>query len=451
MANGFVDRVVGFARSKSLFRSGGKYIVALSGGADSVALLLVMLRTRLNLTIEAAHCNFHLRGEESDRDERFCTDLCGRLGVELHRAHFDTRAYASLHHQSIEMAARELRYAYFAKLAASVDADGVCVAHHQDDSIETFLINLLRGTGIDGLCGIRALNGLILRPLLCVGRREILDFLAAEGQSFVTDSTNLVPDVTRNRIRLQLLPLMEEIAPAARRQILLAAERIDEARTVTEMSLQVQAGAVAESGRIRMDKLKSVPSPSLLLHYLLHPYGFNASQEREILASEAADSSRRWFSSTHSACLLGQCLTIEEANDEDAVEMRLPIEGTYNLPDGRQLRIETLAIESLDAIPREPWRVALDAERVAFPLLLRNPQQADSFCPYGMKGRRKSLGRFLTDEKVAPNARRRTLLLLSATGEIAWVLGHRVAHFAAITPRTRRVIVAEITPPKDWQ
>lgn len=440
----FIDKIARFVERKELFRDGGRYIVTLSGGSDSVALLLVMLRLGRNLKIDAAHCNFHLRGEESDRDERFCADLCQRLGVELHRAHFDTRTYASSRHQSIEMAARELRYNYFGQLCASLDADGICVAHHQDDSVETFLINLLRGAGIDGLCGIRARNQRILRPLLCVGRQDILDFLASAEQPFVTDSTNLVPDVVRNKIRLRLLPLLEEIAPAARRQILLAAERIDEARTVVDSALKTERDEVCHDGRIDMDMLKRQPSPPLLLHRLLSPYGFNAAQESEILASDAACQSRRWLSPTHEAWLIGHELVTEEIDNQANIEMRLSIEGVYDLPDGRRLRLRSMPRESLDAIPHEPWRAALDADKAGFPLLLRNPVRGDTFRPYGMMGRRKPLGRFLTDAKLSPRERRHTLLLLAADGEIAWVLGHRVSHSAAVSGHTRRVLLAEI-------
>ena len=144
----------------------GRYLVALSGGADSVALLLMMVDE--GYYVEAVHCNFHLRGSESDRDEQFVVELCARLGVELHRVHFDTLAYARLHRQSIETAARDLRYDYFERLRCDIGADAIVVAHHRDDNAETVLMNLVRGTGINGMCGIRSVNGRILRPLLGV-------------------------------------------------------------------------------------------------------------------------------------------------------------------------------------------------------------------------------------------------------------------------------------------
>ena len=204
----FLSKVKTYIAQHNVVRATGRYLVALSGGADSVALLLTM--QDMGFHIEAAHCNFHLRGEESDRDEQFCKNLCKSRGVSLHLAHFDTRGYAALHHVSIEMAARSLRYAYFQNLCKDLSLDGICVAHHRDDSVETVLLNLVRGTGVHGLRGILPVNGNILRPLLCVSRADIINYLGCKNQNYVTDSTNLVADVMRNKIRLQILPLLQK-------------------------------------------------------------------------------------------------------------------------------------------------------------------------------------------------------------------------------------------------
>ena len=215
------SKIDAYIKKYNLLKTNNLYLVALSGGADSVTLLLLLKEHGFN--VHAAHCNFHLRGAESDRDETFCVELCRGLGVELHRAHFDTREYAELHKVSIEMAARELRYNWFAQLCKDIDAAGVCVAHHRDDSVETVLLNLVRGTGLRGLTGIKAKSEqtmtcrhnpqkqsklVVLRPLLCVSRAEIEDFLVKRGQKYVTDSTNLEADVQRNKIRLQVLPVL---------------------------------------------------------------------------------------------------------------------------------------------------------------------------------------------------------------------------------------------------
>ena len=197
------QRVIRYIEKEHLFSPDDKLLVALSGGADSVALLRVLHTA--GYQCEAAHCNFHLRGEESNRDEQFVRQLCQKYGIRLHTIDFNTTQYATEKRISIEMAARELRYNWFEKIKEECGAHVIAVAHHQDDSVETMLLNLIRGTGITGLLGIRPRNGAIVRPLLCINREEIIRYLQQIGQDFVTDSTNLEDEYTRNKIRLNLL------------------------------------------------------------------------------------------------------------------------------------------------------------------------------------------------------------------------------------------------------
>ena len=236
----FVNQVRHFAHHHQLFTPRGKYIIALSGGADSVSLLLVLkhLESELDISLEAAHCNFHLRGDESLRDEQFCQQLCRRLHVPLHLVHFDTHAYADLHHVSIEMAARDLRYAYFEQLRRDISAADICVAHHRDDSVETLLLNLVRGTGLRGLRGIQPRNAHIIRPLLSHSRQQIEQYLDALGESYVTDSTNLHNDVKRNKIRLNVIPLLREQNPSASQSIFETSLRVTEALKVFDEAIQ---------------------------------------------------------------------------------------------------------------------------------------------------------------------------------------------------------------------
>ena len=212
-----MQKVVQYIERHKLFSLDDKILVALSGGADSVALLRLLLS--LGYTCEAAHCNFHLRGAESDRDEHFVRQLCLEHRVTLHTVHFNTEQEAKERHISIEMAARELRYAWFEKTREACSAAVIAVAHHQDDSVETLLLNLIRGTGINGLRGIRPRNGHIVRPLLCLDRKEIVGYLESIGQAYVTDSTNLTDDYTRNRIRHHIIPAMQALNPAAERTV----------------------------------------------------------------------------------------------------------------------------------------------------------------------------------------------------------------------------------------
>ena len=238
--NSFVDQALRFATAHQLLTPRGKYIIALSGGADSVSLLLVLkhLESELDITLEAAHCNFHLRGDESLRDEEFCQQLCRRLHVPLHLVHFDTHAYADLHHVSIEMAARDLRYAYFEQLRHDIHAHDICVAHHRDDSVETVLLNLVRGTGLRGLRGIQPRNAHIIRPLLSHSRQQIEQYLDALGESYVTDSTNLHNDVKRNKIRLNVIPLLRELNPSASQSIFETSLRVTEALKIFDDAIQ---------------------------------------------------------------------------------------------------------------------------------------------------------------------------------------------------------------------
>ena len=284
-----------YIKKYNLLKTNNLYLVALSGGADSVALLLLLKEHDFN--VHAAHCNFHLRGAESDRDEAFCVELCRGLGVELHRVHFDTREYAELHKVSIEMAARELRYNWFAQLCKDIGAAGVCVAHHRDDSVETVLLNLVRGTGLRGLTGIKAKSEqtmtcrhnpqeqsklVVLRPLLCVSRAEIEDFLVKRGQKYVTDSTNLEADVQRNKIRLQVLPLLRELNPAISENIQRMAENVGEAQAVLDAIIDKYKNC----NTLELSDLEKYGSSEYLVYEWLKNYGFNGSQVRQILDAD---------------------------------------------------------------------------------------------------------------------------------------------------------------------
>ena len=206
-------RVANFIGRHHLLSSGAKVIVGLSGGSDSVCLTLMLHEMGYDLT--GVHCNFHLRGEESMRDERFVHDFCQKLNIPLHKADFDTAQYAKDHKLSIEMAARELRYDLFRRLKAELHAEAIAVGHHQDDNVETLMLNMVRGTGIKGACGMQAVNGDIIRPLLCLRRHEIMHFLAARQQDYVTDHTNLEDEYARNKVRLNIVPQLEAINPRA--------------------------------------------------------------------------------------------------------------------------------------------------------------------------------------------------------------------------------------------
>ena len=464
--NSFVDRVRRFASVHELFVYGGKYIVALSGGADSVSLLFVLkhLEHELGIDVEAAHCNFHLRGAESVRDEEFCKQLCERLSVPLHLIHFDTQAYADLHRVSIEMAARDLRYGYFENLRRDIKAQDICVAHHRDDSVETVLLNLVRGTGLRGLRGIQPRNGNIIRPLLSLSREDIVQYLDALGENYVTDSTNLHNDVKRNKIRLDVMPLLRELNPSVCQSIFESSLRVGEALKVFDEAMKrsiadvttpprgcTLGGALVSSAptkqlgttpsqplTISVDRLKQQPSPEYTLHEILSPRGFTSAQIEQIYTSLDTNPAGKIVTShTHELAFdRGSLLVQPRTNVADAARsMRIPETGTYVFSDSLKIKV---AAEDCgdDYVPsRAADCVCLDASDIKFPLTLRHIEQGDRFVPFGMNGM-KLVSDYLTDRKKNVFEKRAQLVVTDAQQRIVWLVGERTDNRFRISKET---------------
>ena len=434
-----------------LLKPSNLYLVALSGGADSVALLLLLKSVGFN--VHAAHCNFHLRGNESDRDEAFCMELCQQLGVELHRAHFDTREYAELHKVSIEMAARELRYKWFEQLCRDIGAEGVCVAHHRDDSVETVLLNLVRGTGLRGLIGIQPRSELmmacgqtpqeqtklvVLRPLLCVSRAEIEAFLEEKGQKHVTDSTNLETDVQRNVIRLEVLPLLRKLNPAVAENIQRTAENLAEAQQV----LNAVISSINGNNILNLSDLEKYGSSEYLVFEWLKKNGFNGDQVRQILDTETG---KIVSSAMGYDVLKDRGRLIIEPALKSFKPMRIPEEGTYIFGSSNAEFLGTTENKTLRVrkkpvyVSKERNIATLDAAIVQFPLTVRRVEEGDWMQPYGMKGR-KLLSDMMTDLKMTLFEKRRQLVIVDAQGLILWAVGLRIADFVAVSKTTNNVL-----------
>ena len=283
---GALEKVRNYIRQHHLLEEGARVLVGLSGGPDSVCLARIL--DSLGYGVVAVHCNFHLRGDESQRDEQFVVSLCQQMGWELHRVDFDTQTYAQHRKISIEMAARELRYEHFRSLLHDTQAHVIAVGHHQDDNIETLLLNAVRGTGIRGLCGMQPRNNDVVRPLLCLTRQEILAHLADIQQDFVTDHTNLEDAYARNKVRLDVLPLLEHINPGAMKNLASTQENLTEVMKVYQQAIQQSLAECVEQRAngeiyIHIAKLQSQPSPISILHETLSPLGFNKTQMEDML------------------------------------------------------------------------------------------------------------------------------------------------------------------------
>jgi len=388
-------RIAQYIEREQLFNLNDRVLVALSGGADSVALLRVLLA--LGYTCGAAHCNFHLRGKEADRDQLFVEELCSHNKVPLHLIHFQTKEYAEAHKISIEMAARELRYEWFNRLCEEDNYKAVAVAHHQDDSVETVLLNLIRGTGIHGLTGIRPINGRVVRPLLCVDRSEILDYLSGLNQPYVTDSTNLQDEYTRNKIRINILPLLQSVNPSVKESILRTASSLAEIETLFDETIEEGKKRVLKDKHIIIEALKKEPAPKSLLFEILRTYGFNSAQVEDIYRSRTAQSGKVFYTADIRVVKdRDSFLLLPPERNEEPLFIDKP---TGELIFGNKLfRFSLCKREPEFKILHDKNMAFLDADKIIFPLMIRRWQTGDKFVPFGMTGKKK-VSDYLTDKQ----------------------------------------------------
>lgn len=419
-------KIAKYIDNEHLLSKEDKVIIALSGGADSVALLHVM--HSLGYKCEAAHCNFHLRGEESNRDETFVHELCKSMQIPLHIIHFETEKYAIENKISIEMAARELRYQWFEEIKKESAANVIAVAHHQDDSVETLLLNLIRGTGLSGLLGIRPQNKDIIRPLLCVNRQDIIEYLGSIGQNYVTDSTNLEDEYIRNKIRLNLIPLMEEINPSVKKNIIATSNYLNEIELIYNNEIENGKQRVLTKEGIRISDLLKEPAPNALLFEILHPLGFNSAQIQNIL----------------SLLLKGQ--TGKQLISKDGWRIikdrnMLLIQPKENLEETPFQLIREELIHTKDfIIPREKNIACFDADKLEdTEFTIRKWRKGDTFVPFGMKGQKK-ISDYLTDRKLSLIQKERQYVLCQRD-KIIWVIGERTDNRYRIDDKTKRVII----------
>ena len=426
----YKKRIQHFIEERNLFALNDKVLVALSGGADSVALFRVL--TDLGYKCECAHCNFHLRGEESDRDENFVRALCNEIHIPLHIKHFDTEFYAKEKQISIEMAARELRYDWFEELRKETGATVISVAHHRDDSVETFLLNLIRGTGINGLKGIQAKNGYIVRPLLETSREDILNYLDYLKQDYVTDSTNLQDEYLRNKIRLNLLPIMKEMNPSIMESIQETSQRLTEAANIYNQNrkeiLETSIQITLEGDTLHIQTILEDSAPLSLLHEWLSPAGFNPSQIKDIHQSLKKNQSGKQFISNEWKLLRDR---------EHLILQHKKIE--ENVPE---ISIETMEINNDFILLKDKNIACLDADKVVLPLEIRKWKKGDKFVPFGMKGQKK-VSDYLTDKKYSLFQKEKQYVACSE-GKIVWLIGERTDDRFKITEKSKRAVILKI-------
>ena len=424
------SKIEKYISEKGLFGKTDKLVVALSGGADSVALLRILLS--LGYDCVAAHCNFHLRAAESDRDEDFVRKLCVGLSVPLEVVYFQTSDYARKNSLSIEMAARELRYGWFDEIRKKYGASCIAVAHHRDDSVETFLLNLSRGTGINGLKGIMSKNGFIVRPLLEAGRDDILEYLKRIGQDYVTDSTNLEDIYTRNKIRLDIIPLFKQINPSFCESVFETAQRLADVAAIYRQAINssIERVMVSPNG-MSIEKLLCEVSPQAVLYEWLSPFGFNSSQIKDVMRSLKSTSGKMFFSNDWVLLRDREQLLLRERNAGE---------------EDYRLNVRMFSVESGFEVPKCNNIAYIDADKLCGELKLRKWKSGDKFVPFGMKGFKK-VRDYLRDRKLSLFEKENVMVVTSGE-EIVWLVNERTDNRFRIDSKTVNVVEIEVLSSK---
>ena len=441
-----IKKIQQYINQNRLFSPCAYVIIGMSGGKDSMAMLDVL--TRLGHLCVAAHCNFHLRGEESDRDAEFVKQWCKENNIPFFSTDFDTKKHATDNKISIEMAARELRYSWFEEIREQYNAEAIVVAHHKDDSVETVLLNLVRGTGIKGLSGISPKNGNIVRPFLCITRKEIEDYVEERGLPSVFDSTNDDDAFKRNFLRINVIPQLEKLNPSVKETIYRTSQNMAEAEKMHQSAIWKAIDEITNNfgwNVIDIQALKRTPSPSTVLFEFLSRFDFNPSVIEDIYRSLGTPG-KTFFSKKYRLVTSRNKLNISELKATEYGIRSYPIQRgvmAINTPISLSISIKKMPVE----IKKDPRFLYADANKLRFPLKLRNWKKGDRFIPFGMSGRKK-VSDYFTDRKFDLKQKEDTWILSTANDKIVWIVGERTDNRFRVTEETTNVLVIELASEK---
>ncbi len=437
-----------YVKEQHLFDQQAMLLIAVSGGVDSVVLCELCHRAGYRFAI--LHCNFHLRGKESDRDEGFVRELARHYGCEVLVRHFETARLAEAQKKGIQELARELRYSWFAevrqqKLSATAMDIKILTAHHLDDSIETSVMNFFKGTGIAGIRGIQPLQrspslGLVARPLLFADKKALLAFAEANGLAWVEDSSNASDDYTRNFFRRQVLPLVQQVMPGAGQNLAANLRRFAEAEQLYRQAISTHKKKLLQAHgkevHIPVLKLKKTVPLHSVLYEIIRDYGFAASQTAEVAALLDSETGRYVRSGTHRVIRNRAWLIIASLATDQPVHLLIEDHGSTGFPGG--LLVLSQEAAGRTALPGTGTEAVLDADLVRFPLLLRPWKAGDYFYPLGMR-KKKKIARFLIDRKLSKTEKEK-VWVLEMDHKIIWVVGQRIDDRFRVTPATRNLL-----------
>lgn len=434
-----LDRIQDFIEKNNLFSHRDKLILAISGGRDSVFLFHVL--NKLNYNFELAHCNFKLRSKESDDDEIFVNKLAKNYAIKLNVKCFETSAYAKQNSLSIQMAARNLRYEWLNKLKYKANAKYIITAHHKDDNVETFFINLFRGTGVKGLLAINKKNKDIVRPLLFLSREEINSYINLNNISYREDSSNSSNKYVRNLIRNEIIPKIKEINPSIQNTITNNIATFSQFYEVYSQKINEIKSSIINNEppyySINIEDLKKIFPKEIYMHELLSPFGFN--NVRPILNALYSQSGKKFISKKY-MLLIDRKKIILKKHDGFKNEIYFIEKNTCNIQ--HPINMDFFLSENMD-IAKEDNLANIDFDLLEFPLILRRWINGDRFIPLGMKNFKK-LSDFFIDKKLTLFDKNEAWVLCSANKDIVWVIGYRIDNRYKLTKKTKKVYLAKV-------
>jgi tRNA(Ile)-lysidine synthase len=433
-----------YIHKQRLFDTNSRLLVAVSGGKDSMA-LCSLLKSAGYTNYSIAHCNFTLRGKEADSDETFVKDYCKRNNIPCFYIKFNTHAYAKSKGISIQMAARELRYNWFYELMNEHDFEYLLTAHHANDNIETFFINLLRGSGINGLKAILPKQGKLIRPLLFATRAEIDTYVKEHKIAFREDSSNKEDKYLRNHLRLHIIPAFKKLNPSFEETLTDEIEVLRQTNLILTKEVEKQRKKLLTTDgnvlKLSIDKLSKTTASKLILFELIKDFGFNSSQAKDVYNALQAQSGKAFTSDTHTLIKDRDFLLIKEKEGaNDASEFYIK-EGDKEIKQPIKLRISFIKgnIKSISTKDFSSDKAFIDADKITFPLTLNKWKQGDKFIPLGMKGFKK-LSDFFTAEK-ATLFDKQNQWVLRCQSDIVWLVGKRVDDRFKVSTSTKNICV----------
>ena len=433
-----------FVEKEKLFTKKEKILLAVSGGLDSVVMCHLFYQAGYKFGI--AHCNFKLRGKEADGDEIFVKELAKRYDAPFYSKQFKTTDFSEEKGVSIQMGARELRYTWFEELCEEKRYTYSATAHHRDDVVETILINLLRGTGISGLHGIREKNGKIIRPLLFTDKKTIEEFAKKHKLKFREDSSNSSNKYIRNKLRNEVIPVLKEINPNLNSSFFETGKRVKEVEEIYLSAVESQKNSLLklkdDSVFINIKELKKLVSIKTYLYEFLKKFNFNVDTIQDIVGSLDAFPGKIFYSPTH--CLLKdrEVLVIKNNQKPKAQTQYLVSSGISQISEPINIKFETKQQSAKFKIPPASSVACLDMNKLKFPLQLRKWEAGDSFYPLGMK-QSKKLSDFFIDQKISRFDKEKAWVLTSS-GKIIWILGYRIDDRFKVTQQTKNIFICKM-------